>query len=632
MFVDIIVGRHPLLMHDPDYDFSPSQKTMVSDNIKYITFRDTYGGDNDRTYFLQQRWNQLEIDENTPIVKDKLEEAYQMAGEDTPERRALQQHIYELFHMQHLMDKYTILLSSGELRKFKLASTLFSEPRVLIMDNPFIGLDAETRDQLKELLKTLSSERALQIILVLSKSDDIPDFITHVVEVKDMKVLPKVTLAEYLAGRESVPAHVLSPELEQAIVDQPYSDREYHTQEVVKMNKVRIQYGERIILNDLDWTVMNGERWALSGQNGAGKSTLLSLVCADNPQSYACDITLFDNPQGSGESIWDIKKHIGYVSPELHRSYQRDLPAIRIVASGLMDSVGLYVKPKEEDMDKCRFWMKVFGLEGLEDRGFLKLSSGEQRLVLLARAFVKDPELLILDEPLHGLDNRNRRLVKDVIEAFCRRQNKTMIMVTHYKEELPACIDHSIFLLRHTTDYKELRINNFKKMRYIILLFALTLSIAKASAQDVLNEVLRTSDAILNDTTKSMDERRTALFKFDAMTYMRSKILPPYVMLDKNLSKDTLNIKVRYLNEQAYAMSVYITLYQKRLKEASNKNKPLVTQFFKQATIDHKAFKDADTEFTLAYYNTPDVPTPFCLDCDWVSTLAFIRSIDWSKL
>lgn len=632
MFVDIIVGRHPLLMHDPDYDFSPSQKTMVSDNIKYITFRDTYGGDNDRTYFLQQRWNQLEIDENTPIVKDKLEEAYQMAGEDTPERRALQQHIYELFHMQHLMDKYTILLSSGELRKFKLASTLFSEPRVLIMDNPFIGLDAETRDQLKELLKTLSSERALQIILVLSKSDDIPDFITHVVEVKDMKVLPKVTLAEYLAGRESVPAHVLSPELEQAIVDQPYSDREYHTQEVVKMNKVRIQYGERIILNDLDWTVMNGERWALSGQNGAGKSTLLSLVCADNPQSYACDITLFDNPRGSGESIWDIKKHIGYVSPELHRSYQRDLPAIRIVASGLMDSVGLYVKPKEEDMDKCRFWMKVFGLEGLEDRGFLKLSSGEQRLVLLARAFVKDPELLILDEPLHGLDNRNRRLVKDVIEAFCRRQNKTMIMVTHYKEELPACIDHSIFLLRHTNDLKKLIINNFRKMRYIILLFALTLSIAKASAQDVLNEVLRTSDAIINDTTKSMDERRTALFKFDAMTYMRSKILPPYVMLDKNLSKDTLNVKVRYLNEQAYAMSVYITLYQKRLKEASKKNKPLVTQFFKQATIDHKAFKDEDTEFTLAYYNTPDVPTPFCLDCDWVSTLAFIRSIDWSKL
>ena len=424
MFVDIIVGRHPLLMHDPDYDFSPSTKTLVSDNIKYITFRDTYGGDNDRTYFLQQRWNQLEIDENTPIVKDKLEEAYSMAGEDTPERRALQKHIYELFHMEHLLDKYTILLSSGELRKFKLASTLFSEPRVLIMDNPFIGLDADTRDQLKELLKTLAQEHALQIILVLSKSDDIPDFITHIVEVKDMKVMPKLTKEEYLAQRAPIPSRMLSQELEQQIINLPYSDREYKSQEVVKMNKVRIQYG-------------------------AGKSTLLSLVCADNPQSYACDIALFGNPRGSGESIWDIKKHIGYVSPELHRSYQRDLPAIRIVASGLMDSVGLYVKPKEEDMGKCRFWMKVFGLEGLEDRGFLKLSSGEQRLVLLARAFVKDPELLILDEPLHGLDNHNRRLVKDIIEAFCKRNNKTMIMVTHYKEELPACIDHSIFLTRH---------------------------------------------------------------------------------------------------------------------------------------------------------------------------------------
>ena len=215
------------------------------------------------------------------------------------------------------------------------------------------------------------------------------------------------------------------------------------------MNKVSIVYGERTILKELDWTVRNGERWALSGQNGAGKSTLLSLVCADNPQSYACDISLFGNPRGSGESIWDIKKHIGYVSPEMHRSYHRDIPAIRIVASGLKDTVGLYAKPDESEYDICRLWMKIFGLEGKENTSFLKLSSGEQRLVLVARAFVKDPQLLILDEPLHGLDNRNRRLVKDVIEAFCRRRNKTLIMVTHYKEELPACIDHSIFLMRH---------------------------------------------------------------------------------------------------------------------------------------------------------------------------------------
>ncbi|MDY4627837.1 MAG: ATP-binding cassette domain-containing protein [Prevotella sp.] len=448
MLVDILIGRHPLIMTEPQYDFSPSTKPLAADNIKYITFRDSYG-DSDGTYFLQQRWNQQEIDEETPRVGIELEKAYHMAGEDTPERRALQRHLYSLFHIEHLMDKYLILMSSGELRKYQLTKALLTDPRVLIMDNPFIGLDAETRDQLKELLSLLARERHLQVVLVLSKTDDIPDFITHVVEVKDMRVGTKMTREEYVTNRQPNPSRVLDEEMENTIVNLPYKDNDYNSDEVVGMNKVSIIYGERTILKELDWTVRNGERWALSGQNGAGKSTLLSLVCADNPQSYACDISLFGNPRGSGESIWDIKKHIGYVSPEMHRSYHRDIPAIRIVASGLKDTVGLYAKPNESEYDICRLWMKIFGLEGKENTSFLKLSSGEQRLVLVARAFVKDPQLLILDEPLHGLDNRNRRLVKDVIEAFCRRRNKTLIMVTHYKEELPACIDHSIFLMRH---------------------------------------------------------------------------------------------------------------------------------------------------------------------------------------
>ncbi len=449
MLVNIITGSHPLLMHDPEYDFAPSTQKLVSDNIKYITFRDAYGGDNDRTYYLQQRWNQTEIDDSTPTVGERLDMAYRSAGADTPERQALREELYDMFNMRALLDKHIILLSSGELRKLKLTETLFSRPRVLIMDNPFIGLDAGTRDQLKQLFATIVSRETLQIILVLSKTDDIPDFITHVVEVCDMKVGEKMTREEYLARRQQVPAHVLSDDKRKAILNLPYSDEEYHTKEVAHLNHVSIRYGERTILKDLDWTVLNGERWALGGQNGAGKSTLLSLICADNPQSYACDISLFGIPRGSGESIWDIKKHIGYVSPEMHRAYQKDIPAIRIVASGLKDSVGLYVKPTGQEIDICRFWMDVFGLEGLEKTTFLKLSSGEQRLVLLARAFVKDPELLILDEPLHGLDNANRQLVKDVIDTFMQRRNKTLIMVTHYENELPECIDHRLRLIRH---------------------------------------------------------------------------------------------------------------------------------------------------------------------------------------
>jgi molybdate transport system ATP-binding protein len=424
------------------------RKQMASDRLRYIAFSDSYGPAVDKTYYLQLRWNQHDIDPETPNVGELLERAYQLAGDDTPERRQLQKHLYELFHMEPLLDKYIITLSSGELRKFQLTKTLFANPSLLIMENPFIGLDAETRDQLKDLLALLIEKHEIDIILVLSKTDDLPTSVSEVIEIRDTHVMPPCSREEFLFRQHDVPEHVLSNEKRDAILNLPYHDNDYHSDEVIKMQNVNIRYGERTILKDLNWTVHNGERWALSGQNGSGKSTLLSLVCADNPQSYACDITLFDHQRGTGESIWEIKRHIGYVSPEMHRSYQRDLPVVRIVASGLKDSVGLYVKPNSDEIAICKWWLDIFGMEGKYNHSFMKLSSGEQRLVLLARAFVKDPQLLILDEPLHGLDLWNRRLVKDVIETFCQRRNKTMVMVTHYEEELPNVITHKKYLTK----------------------------------------------------------------------------------------------------------------------------------------------------------------------------------------
>ena len=433
------------------------RKRLASDRVRYIAFSDSYGPNVDGQYYLQLRWNQHDIDHETPTVGELLQRAYLLAGDDTPERQELRQHLYGLFHMDEFLDKYIITLSSGELRKFQLTKTLFANPRLLIMENPFIGLDAETRDQLKELLWLLATERNMELILVLAKTDDIPEYVTDVIScpVRTARTespngsdgeSERLGLEEYRQQEEPVPPHVLSKDKESAILSLPYTDNDYDCQRVVEMHKVSIKYGTRTILNNVDWTIMNGERWALSGQNGSGKSTLLSLICADNPQSYACNITLFDRPRGSGETIWDIKKHIGYVSPEMHRSYKRNLPAIRIVASGLMDSIGLYAIPDQKDYDKCRFWLDIFGISHLAERPFLQLSSGEQRLVLLARAFVKDPQLLILDEPLHGLDLWNRRLTKDVIETFCQRRGKTLIMVTHYQEELPSIITHSLYL------------------------------------------------------------------------------------------------------------------------------------------------------------------------------------------
>ena len=317
------------------------------------------------------------------------------------------------------------------------------------MDNPCIGLDAPTRELLFSLLDRLTKMSSVQIILVLSMLDDIPSFITHVIPVDKMTVYSKMEREAYLEAFRSRDVAVSFDELQQRIVDLPYGGNNYDSDEVVKLNKVSIRYDDRTILKELDWTVRRGEKWALSGENGAGKSTLLSLVCADNPQSYACDISLFGRKRGTGESIWEIKKHIGYVSPEMHRAYLKNLPAIEIVASGLHDSIGLYKRPQPEQMAICEWWMDIFGIAELKDKPFLQLSSGEQRLALLARAFVKDPELLILDEPLHGLDTYNRRRVKKIIEAFCHRKDKTMIMVTHYESELPGTITDRIFLKRN---------------------------------------------------------------------------------------------------------------------------------------------------------------------------------------
>lgn len=438
LLVDTLLGKYPLKEGSLEYDFSPSSTNTMYDNVKYIAFRDTYGAA-DANYYYQQRWNAHD--------QDDAPEVGEMLG--TCNDDAWQQELFDLFRIRPMLDKKIILLSSGELRKFQLTKALLTSPRVLIMDNPFIGLDAPTREMLFSLLDRLTKLSTVQIVLVLSMLDDVPAFITHVVPVDNKTVHEKIPRELYLKNYRDPLADSSFDALQQRVFDLPYTDGNYDSDEVVRLRKVSIRYGDRTILKELDWTVRRGEKWALSGENGAGKSTLLSLVCADNPQSYACDISLFGRKRGTGESIWEIKKHIGYVSPEMHRAYLKNLPAIEIVASGLHDSIGLYKRPQPSQMSVCETWMDLFGVAHWKDTPFLQLSSGEQRLVLLARAFVKDPELLILDEPLHGLDTYNRRRVKKIIEAFCRRRDKTLIMVTHYEAELPDVISNRIFLTRN---------------------------------------------------------------------------------------------------------------------------------------------------------------------------------------
>ncbi|MCD7710230.1 MAG: ATP-binding cassette domain-containing protein [Porphyromonadaceae bacterium] len=437
--IQTITGQLFLREGTLSFNFGSNAHTYVSQNIRSVTFNDAYGTAN-ADYYYQQRWNSQDSD-RAPRVKDIL--SREKGADPTWQAR-----LYDMLDIPAMLEKPIVALSSGELRKMHIAKLLLSTPRVLIFESPFIGLDAPSRQLLTTLLQRLITELPVQIILVVTDPQEIPPFITHVYEVEGMRCLPKCTLQEYhrkeslTVRSKGINAHAIQlPSIE--------STTPCTADEIVRFENISIRYDERTIINRLDWTIKNEEKWSLLGPNGSGKSTLLSLICADNPQAYSQNISLFGRKRGSGESIWEIKRHIGYLSPEMHRSYLVDIPAIKIVASGYYDTIGLFKKPTPEQEESCIDWLDTFGITALRDRSFVKLSSGEQRLLLLIRALVKNPDLLILDEPFHGLDILNKEKARAIIEKVADQPYKTIIYVTHYPEETPRCINKSL-VLKHS--------------------------------------------------------------------------------------------------------------------------------------------------------------------------------------
>jgi molybdate transport system ATP-binding protein len=209
---------------------------------------------------------------------------------------------------------------------------------------------------------------------------------------------------------------------------------------------VSVAYGGVQILDGIDWTVRRGERWALLGPNGAGKTTLLSLILGDNPQAYANNVTLFGRRRGSGESIWEVKQQIGWVAPELHLYYPKSLSCLEVVCSGFFDSVGIYRRPSPEQCEAARRWVEHLGISHLAAGPFASISEGQQRLVLMARAVVKNPALLVLDEPCQGLDVEHRDRVLQTVDTISARLDSSLIYVTHDPHALPASISHVLRL------------------------------------------------------------------------------------------------------------------------------------------------------------------------------------------
>ena len=426
ILVKTILGECPLKEGTITYNF-PS-----SDAIEYLSFYDAYGNAGSG-YYYQQRWNSWDR-ENIPTVSDELNKIKSNSD--------IKEELYDSLDISPLLNKEIILLSSVELRKFQIVKKLLFSPAVLIIENPYIGLDEKARKILDTLLNRLTIRSKIQIILVLPSSEYIPPFITHVYTVQNKICGKKQSLNEFKDSESPLPPFTPKEIVFPAFHAAPPIEGE----QIADLHNVTVRYKEKTILNRFSWHIRKGEKWALTGPNGSGKSTLLSLICADNPQSYACDITLFGRKRGTGESIWDIKKHIGYISSEMHHAYKKNITALQLTASGFFDSIGLYRTPDETQLRTCEEWLRIFNLETLKDRPFPQLSSGEQRMFLLARAFVKNPDLLILNEPLNGLDRKNRERATHIIQSFAGQPDKTLIYVTHYPQDLPACITHTMHL------------------------------------------------------------------------------------------------------------------------------------------------------------------------------------------
>ncbi|NIG43649.1 molybdate ABC transporter ATP-binding protein ModF [Enterobacter sp. Acro-832] len=366
----------------------------------------------------------------------------------------------EQFGITPLLNRRFKYLSTGETRKTLLCQALMSQPELLILDEPFDGLDVQSRAQLASLLASLN-QQGYTLVLVLNRFDEIPEFIQHagvladcnLTETGEKTALLKQALIAQLAHSEQLDGITLpepdAPSARHAL--DPHQPR-------IVLRDGMVAYDDRPILNRLSWTVNPGEHWQIVGPNGAGKSTLLSLITGDHPQGYSNDLTLFGRRRGSGETIWDIKKHIGYVSSSLHLDYRVSTTVRNVILSGYFDSIGIYQAVSDKQHKLAQQWLDILGMDNrVADAPFHSLSWGQQRLALIVRALVKHPTLLILDEPLQGLDPLNRQLIRRFVDVLISEGETQLLFVSHHAEDAPSCITHRLEFVPDGEHYRYLQ-------------------------------------------------------------------------------------------------------------------------------------------------------------------------------
>ena len=388
--------------------------------------------------YYQQRFNSIDSEATITVAGELANAGFTEAD--------MENGLLDELHVRGLLTRPLIQLSNGENKRVQLAIAMLRSPEMLILDNPFLGLDVDGRQALHAIVNRLAAG-GLQLLLITGERE-IPSCISHVGYLENggwkySGLASKFEPAAQPTDLVRLDALIMAKLKEEDI--RP-DDLIPGKTIVIRMQNVTIRYGDTAILTGVDWEVRQGERWSVSGPNGAGKSTLLSLITGDNPQAYANQIWLFGRRRGTGESIWDIKQKIGYVSPELHLYFDSGASCFEVVASGLMDTIGLFRPLSPEQESTVIHWMKLLSIQDLRTRRLLQLSTGQQRMVLLARALVKNPPMLILDEPCQGLDDEQTTWFRELVTELCEAFGKTVIYVSHYRQELPRCIDHFLRL------------------------------------------------------------------------------------------------------------------------------------------------------------------------------------------
>lgn len=365
----------------------------------------------------------------------------------------LLQRLCVIFKLSPLLARPFSGLSTGETRKLLLARAILSQPKLLILDEPWDGLDQQACHDLNVLLAELASQ--LTMLLVVNRLSEVPDYCRQLILLQagsiqwqsqvhnDLpELLAHIAQLQHMQQQELV----LPAKDEDRFAPHPLDN----TAPLVKLKQAKVSYGEQVVFSGLDWTIMPNEHWQVSGPNGSGKTCLLNLINGDHPQCYVNDIYVFGYQRGSGESIWQIKQYIGYMSNGLHLDYRVNCSILHVILSGFYDSIGLYQNPTNKQKLLAQQWLALMALEQQQNTPFQQLSFGDQRLVLIARAMVKHPALLVLDEPCNGLDDINRLKVLALIELLAREGNTTLLYVNHHQEDVIPSIQHYLSM----TDYR----------------------------------------------------------------------------------------------------------------------------------------------------------------------------------